>query len=131
MADPIPTPAAPPTGWRSWLAGARPRTLPAAIVPVLVGTACVVDEVEVVAWRAIAARVVALMLQVGTNYANDYSDGVRGTDDPGQRIGPVRLVGWGIPPPGAVKPAALLSFLVACLGGLGPAALVGPLPVRP
>ncbi|HEY9556873.1 MAG TPA: 1,4-dihydroxy-2-naphthoate polyprenyltransferase [Acidimicrobiales bacterium] len=126
MADPIPTPAAPPTGWRSWLAGARPRTLPAAIVPVLVGTACVVDEGEVVAWRAIAAGVVALMLQVGTNYANDYSDGVRGTDDPGQRVGPVRLVGWGIQPPGAVKRAALLSFLVAGLAGLALAAAVGP-----
>src|SRR3546814_13821298 len=109
MADPIPTPAAPPTGWRSWLAGARPRTLPAAIVPVLVGTACVVDEGEVVAWRAIAAGVVALMLQVGTNYANDYSDGVRGTDDPGQRIGPLRLVGWGIQPPGPGKGGALQS----------------------
>src|SRR3546814_11426453 len=66
------------------------------------------------------------MLQVGTNYANDYSDGVRGTDDPGQRVGPVRLVGWGIQPPGAVKRAALLSFLVAGLAGLALAAAVGP-----
>ena len=55
-----------------------------------------------------AAGVVALALQVGTNFANDYSDGVRGTDDPGRRVGPVRLVGWGIQPPGAVKRAALL-----------------------
>jgi 1,4-dihydroxy-2-naphthoate octaprenyltransferase len=120
-------PAAPlPTGWRVWLAGARPRTLPAAVVPVLVGTAAVVGEGEVVAWRAIAAGVVALALQVGTNFANDYSDGVRGTDDPGRRVGPVRLVGWGLRPPGAVKRAALLSFLVAGVAGLALAIVVGP-----
>ncbi|MGV3759706.1 MAG: 1,4-dihydroxy-2-naphthoate polyprenyltransferase, partial [Actinomycetota bacterium] len=83
MSDaPIATPV--PSGWRAWVAGARPRTLPAAVVPVLVGTACAVGVAdEVVAWRAVAAGVVALMLQVGTNYANDYSDGVRGTDAPG------------------------------------------------
>jgi len=126
MADPSPPRPAVPTGWRTWLEGARPRTLPAAVVPVLVGTACAVDEAEVVAWRALAAGVVALMLQVGTNYANDYSDGVRGTDAPGQRVGPVRLVGWGLRPPGAVKRAALLSFLVAGLAGLALAIAVGP-----
>ena len=76
--------------------------------------------------RALAAGVVALALQVGTNFANDYSDGVRGTDDPGRRVGPVRLVGWGIQPPGAVKRAALLSFLVAVVAGLALAAVVGP-----
>src|SRR5688572_3583351 len=108
---PRPSPA-PPTGWRVWVAGARPRTLPAAVVPVLVGTACAAGETDVVAWRAVAAGVVALGLQVGTNFANDYSDGVRGTDDPGRRVGPVRLVGWGLRPPGAVKRAALLSFAV-------------------
>jgi 1,4-dihydroxy-2-naphthoate octaprenyltransferase len=91
-----------------------------------VGTACVVGEAQVVAWRAVAAGVVALALQVGTNYANDYSDGVRGTDDPGRRVGPVRLVGWGIAPPGAVKRAALLSFLVAGLAGVALAVAVGP-----
>jgi 1,4-dihydroxy-2-naphthoate octaprenyltransferase len=113
MADPDRTAAPPlPTGWRAWLAGARPRTLPAAIVPVLVGTACVTDGGDIVPWRAVAAAVVALALQIGTNYANDYSDGVRGTDDPGRRVGPVRLVGWGLKPPGAVKRAALGSFLV-------------------
>ena len=121
-ADPAPT----PSGWRSWLAGARPRTLPAAVVPVLVGTACVTGDHDVVAWRALAAGIVALALQVGTNYANDYSDGVRGTDDPGRRVGPVRLVGWGIQPPGAVKRAALLSFGIAVVAGLGLAAVVGP-----
>ena len=128
MTTPPPDPpAAAPSGWRAWLAGARPRTLPAAVVPVLVGTACAVGVAdEVVPWRALAAGVVALMLQVGTNYANDYSDGVRGTDAPGVRVGPVRLVGWGIKRPGAVKKAALLSFLVAGLAGLALAIAVGP-----
>lgn len=116
----------PPTGWRSWVAGARPRTLPAAVVPVLVGTACATGEVDVVAWRAVAAGVVALALQIGTNFANDYSDGVRGTDDPGRRVGPVRLVGWGLQPPGAVKRAALLSFALAAGTGLALAVAVGP-----
>lgn len=116
----------PPTGWRSWVAGVRPRTLPAAVVPVLVGTACATGEVDVVAWRALAAGVVALALQIGTNFANDYSDGVRGTDDPGRRVGPVRLVGWGLQPPGMVKRAALLSFAVAALAGLSLAVAVGP-----
>ncbi|MGH9274630.1 MAG: 1,4-dihydroxy-2-naphthoate polyprenyltransferase [Acidimicrobiales bacterium] len=115
-----------PTGWRSWVAGARPRTLPAAVVPVLVGTACAVGEVDVIAWRALAAGIVALGLQVGTNFANDYSDGIRGTDAPGLRVGPVRLVGWGLQPPGAVKRAALLSFLVAGVAGLALAVAVGP-----
>jgi 1,4-dihydroxy-2-naphthoate octaprenyltransferase len=108
------------------VAGARPRTLPAAIVPVLVGTATVTGDHDVSLPRAVAAAVVALALQVGTNYANDYSDGVRGTDDPGRRVGPVRLVGWGIQPPGAVKRAALLSFGVAVVAGLALAAVVGP-----
>lgn len=122
-----PAPASSPTGWRAWVAGARPRTLPAAVVPVLVGTSCAVGVAgEVIAWRAVAAGVVALLLQVGTNFANDYSDGVRGTDAPGVRVGPVRLVGWGIKHPSEVKRAALLSFLVAGLAGLALAAAVGP-----
>lgn len=117
----------PPAGWRAWLAGARPRTLPAAIVPVLVGTACAAGVADqVVAWRAVAAGIVALALQIGTNYANDYSDGVRGTDAPGLRVGPVRLVGWEIKRPGQVKRAALLSFLVAGVAGAALAAAVGP-----
>ena len=66
-----------------WLIGARPRTLPAAVVPVLVGTACAVGEGGIVWWRVGAALVVSLALQVGVNYANDYSDGVRGTDTRG------------------------------------------------
>jgi 1,4-dihydroxy-2-naphthoate octaprenyltransferase len=108
------------------VAGARPRTLPAAIVPVLVGTAAATGVTDVIAWRALAAGVVALALQIGTNYANDYSDGVRGTDDPGRRVGPVRLVGWGIQSPKRVKAAALLSFGLAGGAGLALAVAVGP-----
>lgn len=113
-------------GWRDWVAGARPRTLPAAVVPVLVGTACAAGRTDVIAWRAVAAGVVALALQVGTNYANDYSDGVRGTDSDERRVGPVRLVGSGLRRPGAVKRAALLAFLVAGVAGVALAAAVGP-----
>jgi 1,4-dihydroxy-2-naphthoate octaprenyltransferase len=110
-----------------WIQGARPRTLPAAVVPVLVGTACAVGERPggLVWWRAVAAMVVALALQIGTNYANDYSDGKRGTDDPGRRVGPVRLVGWGLKPAPAVKRAAMLSFAAAGLAGLALAAAAG------
>ena len=121
-----PASAAVPEGWRTWVAGARPRTLPAAVVPVLVGTAAATGVVDVVAWRAVAAGVVALSLQIGTNFANDYSDGVRGTDDPGRRTGPVRLVGWGLQPPGAVKRAAMASFGLAAIAGLALAAAIGP-----
>lgn len=102
----------------AWVAGARPRTLPAAVVPVAVGTACAWDPV--IWWRAVAALVVSVAIQVGTNYANDYSDGVKGTDN--VRVGPVRLVASGLKPAGAVKRAALLSFLVAAFAGLGLAA---------
>ena len=76
-------------GWGVWVRGARPRTLVAAICPVLVGTAAAAAEGPLVAWRALAALVVALALQVGVNYANDYSDGLRGTDTPA-RLGPAR-----------------------------------------
>ena len=115
-----------PAGWRVWVAGARPRTLPAAVVPVAVGVAVAADPGPVIAWRALAAGAVALLLQVGTNLANDYSDGVRGTDAPGQRVGPVRLVGWGLRPPKAVKRAALLCFAGAAAAGLALAVAVGP-----
>ncbi len=113
---------------KPWIQGARLRTLPAAVVPVLVGTAAAAGERAggLLWWRAAAALVVALALQVGTNYANDYSDGKRGTDDPGRRVGPVRLVGWGIKPAAAVKRAAMLSFAVAGVAGLALAAAVGP-----
>jgi 1,4-dihydroxy-2-naphthoate octaprenyltransferase len=119
------TTGAAPSGWRVWLTGARPRTLPAAVVPVLVGTACAAGRTDLVAWRGVAAGIVALALQVGTNYANDYSDGVRGTDRAERRVGPVRLVGSGLKRPGAVKRAALLSFLVAGGAGLALALAVG------
>jgi 1,4-dihydroxy-2-naphthoate octaprenyltransferase len=99
-----------------WVAGARPRTLPASVVPVLIGTACAAGEADVIAWRAIAAGVVALALQIGTNYANDYSDGVRGTD--AARVGPVRLVASGLAAPAAVKRAAFAAFAVAAVAGL-------------
>lgn len=106
-----------------WVAGCRPRTLPAAVVPVAVGTACARGVADVIAWRAGAALVVALALQVATNYANDYSDGVRGTDE--GRVGPVRLVASGLASPAAVKRAALAAFGVAALAGLALAAAVG------
>ena len=111
-----------------WVAGARPRTLPAAVVPVAVGTACAVGEVPggLIWWRAAAAMVVALALQVATNYANDYSDGIRGTDADDKRVGPVRLVGQGLAKPSAVKKAALASFAVAGLVGTALAFAVGP-----
>jgi 1,4-dihydroxy-2-naphthoate octaprenyltransferase len=94
-----------------WLEGARPRTLPAAIAPVLVGTGAAAAAGRVDPGRALLALVVALALQVGVNYANDYSDGVRGTD--ATRVGPFRLVGSGAAAPSAVRAAALAAFTVA------------------
>ena len=110
-----------------WVAGARPRTLPAAVVPVAVGTACAVGEAAsgIIWWRVVAAAVVSLALQIGTNYANDYSDGVKGTDE--VRVGPVRLVGSKLATPQAVKRAALVSFAVAALAGLALTIAVGPI----
>jgi 1,4-dihydroxy-2-naphthoate octaprenyltransferase len=100
-----------------WITGARPRTLPAAVVPVAVGAAAAVGEsTDVVWWRVAAALVVSLMLQVGVNYANDYSDGVRGTDD--VRVGPTRLVASGLASASSVKRAALFSFGIAAVAGL-------------
>jgi len=105
-----------------WVAGARPRTLPAAVVPVLVGSGLAAGDDRFVGWRAACALAVALALQVGTNYANDYSDGVRGTDD--VRVGPVRLVAAGLAAPASVKWAAFASFAVAAAIGLVLAAAV-------
>ena len=100
-----------------WITGARPRTLPAAVVPVAVGAAVAVGEPsDVVWWRVAAALLVSLALQVGVNYANDYSDGVRGTDD--VRVGPTRLVASGLASPSSVKRAAMLAFAVAAVAGL-------------
>ncbi len=99
-----------------WLEGARPRTLPAAVSPVLAGSGLAVYAHGFVWWKALLALVVALALQVGVNYANDYSDGVRGTD--ANRVGPLRLIGSGVAAPAQVKTAAGIAFLVACLAGL-------------
>ena len=99
-----------------WIAGARPRTLPAAVSPVLAGTGVAVFEEHAIWWKAALALVLALLLQVGVNYANDYSDGVRGTDE--GRVGPMRLVGSGAATPGAVKAAALGSLAAAAVVGL-------------
>ncbi|MFN2607348.1 MAG: 1,4-dihydroxy-2-naphthoate polyprenyltransferase [Acidimicrobiales bacterium] len=99
-----------------WVQGARPRTLGAAISPVLVGTACASRYGPVLAWRALGALVVSLALQVGVNFANDYSDGVRGVD--AERKGPVRLTASGLASPQAVKMAAFAAFGVAAWAGL-------------
>jgi 1,4-dihydroxy-2-naphthoate octaprenyltransferase len=100
----------------TWIAGARPRTLPAAVVPVLVGSAVAIAAGHLVLWRSCLALVVSLSLQVGVNYANDYSDGIRGTDE--VRTGPPRLVGGGLAAPAAVKRAAFIAFGVAAAAGL-------------
>jgi 1,4-dihydroxy-2-naphthoate octaprenyltransferase len=101
---------------RDWLAGTRPRTLPAAVVPVLIGTGVAFGYGAFSAWRAALALVVALFLQIGVNYANDYSDGVRGSDE--RRIGPTRLVAAGLARPKQVLAAAFACFGVACVAGL-------------
>lgn len=101
-----------------WITGARPRTLPAAVAPVLVGAASVfIDTNSERAWpNSFLALIVSLALQIAVNYANDYSDGVRGTDL--NRVGPMRLVGSGAKKPVEVKRAAFLAFGVAALFGL-------------
>jgi 1,4-dihydroxy-2-naphthoate polyprenyltransferase len=101
---------------RSWVSGARPRTLPAAVVPVVVGSGVAFGYGKFSLWRAALALLVALALQIGVNYANDYSDGIRGTDE--VRVGPVRLVGSGLAKPKHVLAAAIACFGVACVAGL-------------
>ncbi|MFY9774869.1 MAG: 1,4-dihydroxy-2-naphthoate polyprenyltransferase [Trebonia sp.] len=108
---------------REWLAGTRPRTLPAAVVPVLIGSGVAAGYGEFSLWRAALALVVALALQIGVNFANDYSDGVRGSDSAERRVGPMRLVGSGLASPGQVKLAAFGCFFVACCAGLALAAV--------
>ncbi|MEP1124414.1 MAG: 1,4-dihydroxy-2-naphthoate polyprenyltransferase [Ilumatobacter sp.] len=129
-----------------WIIGARLRTLPAAVVPVALGAACAVsvpqglgwwsagwgddgvvvsaDSISIVWWRVFAALIVSLALQIGVNYANDYSDGVRGTDD--VRVGPPRLVASGLAPARHVKFAAFAAFGVAALFGLAVALSTSP-----
>lgn len=108
---------------REWVEGARPRTLGAAIAPIAVGTgvAASVDAMDPL--RAGLALIVMVSAQIGANYANDYSDGVRGTDH--ARVGPVRLVGQGLAAPARVRAAALLSLAVAAAAGLVLVALTG------
>ena len=97
-----------------WIAGARPRTLPAAIAPVVVATSLADKESSAIA--ALLALTVSLALQIGVNYANDYSDGIRGTDN--DRIGPLRITAGGLATPAQVKSAAFISFGVAAVAGL-------------
>jgi len=99
-----------------WIEGARPRTLPAAISPVLVGTGAAAYLDSFVWWKALLALGVALALQIGVNYANDYSDGIRGTDE--NRVGPLRLVGSKVATPGQVKTAAFTCFGVGAVLGI-------------
>jgi 1,4-dihydroxy-2-naphthoate octaprenyltransferase len=98
-----------------WIIGARPRTLPAAIAPVAVATALAGKDAAAI--PALLALFVALSLQVGVNYANDYSDGIRGTDN--DRVGPIRLTASGIASAHSVKNAAFISFALAAIAGLG------------
>jgi 1,4-dihydroxy-2-naphthoate octaprenyltransferase len=97
-----------------WIIGARPRTLPAAVAPVLVATAYAGSNWSPL--RALSALLVSLSLQIGVNYANDYSDGIRGTDD--SRIGPVRLTASGLASAKSVRAAAFISFIFAAVIGL-------------
>jgi len=106
-----------------WILGARPRTLAAAIAPVLVAIALVGKDFD---WlRAVLALTVAVWLQIGVNFANDYSDGVKGTD--ADRVGPIRLVASGLATAKSVKFAALISFVVASAAGTWLALLTSPL----
>ena len=104
-----------------WIAGARPRTLAAAIAPVFIGTSLILAEGQGINWtNALLALGVGLLLQIAVNYSNDYSDGIRGTD--ADRVGPMRLTGSGRKTPSAVKRAAFASFGVAAVAGLALAA---------
>ena len=95
-----------------WILGARIKTLPAAIAPVIVGTS-LADQIKVI--NALLALIVSLSLQIAVNYANDFSDGVRGTDT--NRVGPTRLVASNLAPAGSVKNASFISFFVAIIAG--------------
>lgn len=107
-----------------WVEGARPRTLPNAVAPVIAGTGAAAWLGDAVWWKALLALVVSLALIVGVNYANDYSDGIRGTDD--VRAGPLRLVGSRLASPRAVATAAALSLGVGAAAGLALALVSQP-----
>jgi 1,4-dihydroxy-2-naphthoate octaprenyltransferase len=104
-----------------WLLGARPRTLPAAVAPVVVATALAGSGASLI--PALLALLVSLALQVGVNYANDYSDGIRGTD--ANRVGPTRITASGLATPSSVKRAAFISFGLGASAGLALAAMTG------
>ncbi len=106
---------------QQWIQAARPRTLPAAVAPVLVGTGAAIDLGGFSWLRGSLALIVSLALQIGVNYSNDYSDGIRGTDT--VRVGPTRLVGARLAAPRTVKAAAFASFGVAGVAGLALAAM--------
>ena len=106
-----------------WVLGARPRTLPASIAPVLVASALAGSDFN---WfRATLALNVGIWLQIGVNFANDYSDGIKGTDN--DRVGPIRLVASGVATSKSVKGAAFISFAIACIAGACLAFLTSPL----
>lgn len=107
-----------------WIEGARPRTLPNAVAPVIAGTGAAAWLGSAVWWRALLALLVSVALIVGVNYANDYSDGIRGTDD--ERAGPLRLVGSKLAAPRAVLAVALASLGVAGVAGVALALLTAP-----
>jgi 1,4-dihydroxy-2-naphthoate octaprenyltransferase len=107
-----------------WVEGARPRTLPNAVAPVIAGTGAAAWLDAAVWWKAVLALVVSLALIVGVNYANDYSDGIRGTDD--VRAGPLRLVGSRLASPRAVLTAAVVSLAVGATAGLALAIVSQP-----
>ena len=102
-----------------WLIGARPKTLPAAVAPVAVATALAGGEASFI--PAFLALIVSLSLQIGVNYANDYSDGIRGTD--AERVGPIRITASGLATPSSVKSAAFISFGIGAVAGLALAAM--------
>ena len=118
------TEKAPMSRKQIWLAGSRPRTWPAGIVPVVVGTGAAIYADGFSWWRALLAFIVGLSLQIGVNYANDYSDGIRGTDE--NRVGPLRLTASGLASADAVKRAAFISFGVGALAGWVLAIVVQP-----
>ena len=111
--------------WRIWLMAARPRTLPAAVAPVLVGTALAIEDDAFNALAFAAALLGAMLIQIGTNLSNDYSDARRGADTE-DRLGPVRVTAGGLVPPRQVLVATYVTFALAVLVGLVLVAIAGP-----
>ena len=107
-----------------WISGARPRTLPNAIAPVIAGTGAAAWLDGALWWKALLALAVSISLIIGVNYANDYSDGIRGTDD--ERAGPMRLVGSKVAAPRSVLAAAIISLVLAAAAGVALALLSAP-----